>query len=359
MVMADRDGVRTASVAVTAIDALALGTQMVAAAARVPFRKPLAGHSSVWENLGTNLTRELLRSFLGNLSALPVDEFRSLERLIDDICGVVLPPLVRALDVEERALILGGVPGQLYVTRTDPPEGIILYLHGGGFIGTSPRMYATFCARLSRATRCAVFVADYRLAPEFPFPAGIHDAVDVLVALHDRGAPPERVLIAGDSAGGGLANAVLLSQSTNLPHMPAGLILLSPEVDLRLEEPSFQTNAASDVVPWNIPTSAYLHGEDAGHIYFEQHQADLSAFPPTFVSWGADEMFRDPIRLFVERLRTSGVAYEAHEAEGMFHAFQIVLPWAEETRAVYHDLARFTDHLLDGAPPLPPGVTRG
>ena len=134
---------------------------------------------------------------------------------------------------------------------------------------------------------------------------------------------------------------------------------MSPEVDLRLEEPSFQANAAFDVVPWNLPTSAYRHGEDAGHIYFEQHQADLSAFPPTFVSWGADEVFRDPIRLFVQQLGTSRVAYEAHESEGMFHAFQIVLPWAEETRTVFRDLARFTYDLLSGAPPLPLDVTRG
>jgi epsilon-lactone hydrolase len=359
MVMGDRAGVRTAPLPVTLIDATALAGQMVAALARVPFRRPFSGNSTPRANLGKNVTREVIRSFLGNTSALPLDEFRSLERLLDALCGIVLPPFVHRLGVDERPLELGGVPGLLYVEPTRPPEGVILYLHGGGFIGTSPRMYAAFVARLCRETSCAVFVADYRLAPEFPYPAGMQDAVDVLVALRERGAPRERLFIAGDSSGGALANTVLLSAPhEELACTPAGVILFSPEVDLRLDEPSIRENSPTDILPWNIPTAVYLHGADPNRAYFDQIRADLSRFPPTFVSWGGAEMFRDAIRVFVEHLRASGVVHDAHEAAGMFHVFAILMPWAEESRAVYSDVARFARDILAGAPLLAAVATR-
>ena len=83
---------------------------------------------------------------------------------------------------------------------------------------------------------------------------------------------------------------------------PAGLILFSPEVDLRLDEPSVTENAHLDILPWNIPTASYLHGEDAASASVSPLNADLVGFPPTFVGWGGDEMFRDPIRRYAERL---------------------------------------------------------
>ena len=358
MVMAERHEVDTASVPVTAIDAVALAGEVLVALARVPFRRPLAGPGSTATNLGVTVTREVLRSFMGNVTGLPIAEFRSVEHLIDDLCGVVLPPVVRASGVDQRPLVLGGVPGLVYAPKGAPPRGVIVYLHGGGFIGTSPRMYAVFVARLCRVTGCAVFVADYRLAPEFPFPAAIHDAADVLVALCERGAPPERLFLAGDSAGGGLVNSLLLApRDMTMSVRPAGLLLFSPEVDLHLQESSIRENEPYDILPWNVPTAAYLNGEDPSRSYFDHHEADLSRFPPTFVSWGADEMFRDAIRRFVERLDESGVSYEGHEAPGMFHVFPIVMPWAEESRQAFRQVARFVTEVLAGAPPLPAAAT--
>ena len=113
---------------------------------------------------------------------------------------------------------------------------------------------------------------------------------------------------------------------------PAGVILFSPEVDLRLDEPSVTDNAESDILPWNIPTASYLHGFDASSGYVSAVDADLDGFPPAAVSWGGDEMFRDPIRRFVERLEKAGVPTHAHEVPGMFHVFQILMPWAEPSQ---------------------------
>ena len=357
MVMARRPEVKTASLPVAALDAVLLGQQVVGALARLPFRSPLAGRSSRLSNLGASTTREVIRSFMGYATSLPIAEFRSIELLLDEVCRVVMPPIVDLFGVEHRVVEIGGVPGILYVPRGVEPEGVVLYLHGGGYIGTSPTMYAFFTARLCAHTRCAYFVADYRLAPEFPFPAGAIDASNVLRAAIEVGVPADRLLVAGDSGGGGLATTVVISALAGEDVVvPAGVILFSPEVDLRLDEPSVTTNAEHDILPWNIPTTPYLRGTDPGSGYVSVIDADVTGFPPTCISWGDDEMFRDPIKRFAEELRDAGVSVDAHEALGMFHVFPILMPWADESQAVYHRVTEFTEKVLADAPPLPIGV---
>lgn len=352
MVMADRDDVATASGAITAIDAVVLGQQLTAALCRVPFRDPLRGPASPLANLATAVTRETVRAFMGYASSLPIDEFRSIEQLLDRLCGVVMPPVVASYGVTARALVVGGVPGILYSPTGDDPRALVCYLHGGGYIGTSPRMYAFLTAHLCRETRCAVFVADYRLAPEFPFPAGLDDALAVVDALTQHGVSPARLVVAGDSGGGGLASSLALALRARGVR-PAALVLFSPEVDLELDEPSVTANATSDILPWNIPTAAYLHGVDAREGIVSAVDADLTGFPPTFVAWGGDEMFRDAIRRYVARLADAGVPHEGHEEPGMFHVFPILSPWAEASRRVHRAIGEFvTRHVRADAPPL-------
>jgi acetyl esterase/lipase len=355
--MADRPEVRTARAPVVAIDTVLLAQQMAAALARVPFRRPFRGNSTRLANLGASVTRETLRAFMGYMSALRVPEFRSMEFLLDELCRAVMPPVVRVLDVTGTPTGLGGVPGILYRPRHTTPRGVVLYLHGGGYVGTSPTMYAFFTARLCRETGCAVFVADYRLAPEFPYPAGAEDAAAVLAALVELGVPPDRLFVAGDSGGGGLANTLLLAAPSHVGVVrPAGLILFSPEVDLRLDEDSVTDNADRDILPWNIPTAAYLHGTDASSAFVSPVNADLGGLPPVALSWGSDEVFRDPIRRFADRLVEAGVETHAHEVPGMFHVFQIVMPWAEASREIYRHVGAFTDRVLAGASPMDPAV---
>jgi epsilon-lactone hydrolase len=351
MAMGNRPEVKTAPAPIVALDLSLLAQQLATAMARVPFRHPLSGRSSPLSNLGAAVTREAVRAFMGYASSLRIPEFRSLELVIDEICQVIMPPLVRGLEVDGYHSSFGGVPGILYVPRAVPPVGVILYLHGGGYIGTSPTMYAFFTARVCRETECAVFVADYRLAPEFPFPAGALDASAVNQAFLEAGILRERIFLAGDSGGGGLANTLLLANPARItPVRPAGLVLFSPEVDLRLDEPSVTENADHDILPWNIPTAAYLHGFDATTPSVSPLTADLSAFPPTCVSWGGDEMFRDPIRRYVQRLEDAGIRTDGREYEGMFHVFQMLMPWADDSRDVYRRVRHFIHDLVRAAP---------
>lgn len=346
MVMGRRPDVATAPGPIAALAVAGLGEQLVTSLLSVPFRRPWEGDQSLADNIGRSVTRQVMRAFMGYAAALPTREFRSLEMAIDDVCALVMPPVARTLDVEMAEHTIAGVSGIRYRPRGVARKGVILYLHGGGYIGTCPRMYGAFNAYLARETGCEVFTPDYRLAPEFPFPAGLLDAVAVFEALLDEGTPPERLFVAGDSGGGGLANSLLLDARAHHLPRPAGLILFSPEVDLTLDEPSVTENAPDDVLPWNIPTTPYLHGVDPHNKFVSPIYADLRGYPPTFVAFGDREMFRDPIRRFVGRLEAAGVPATVVEEPEMFHVYPFLMPWAEASRRTYRAVGAFVAEVL-------------
>ncbi len=353
MVMGRRPGVAVASRAIATVDAVGLAGAFVAALARIPLRAPWRGPRNPLRNVAVASTREFLRSLIGYVTSLPIDEFRALELVLDDVSRAVLPPFVSAQGVGMTREEIGGVPGIWFRLRDTEPTGIrgrMVYLHGGGYIGTSPTMYALFMAHLARVTGCEVFAADYRLAPEFPYPAATNDILSVITALHaihdvdDSHLP---LFIAGDSGGGGLAGSVLNAEAMQGVMRPAAVVLFSPEVSLALKEPSVADNAQRDILPWNVPSNPYLHGvdpDDAGVSILGQ---DLSTWPPTFVAYGRDEIFRDAIRTFVDMLTDAGNLCEAYEAEGMFHVFPFLLPWARESRQVYDRVGEFLARVAD------------
>lgn len=341
MVMGRRPDVETAAFPISAVAVAGLAESMVNALIRVPFRQPWEGPGSLARNVGASVTRQVMRSFMGYVSSLPIEEFRSLEIVLDDLSGAILPPFVRSLGVEVAAGELGGVPGIWYRPKGTEARATILYLHGGGYIGTSPSMYAAFTGALAKESGCQIFVADYRLAPEFPFPAGLEDAVAVYEALLDQGLDPARLFLAGDSGGGGLVYSLTVDVRGNHLPRPAGVVLFSPEVDLRLDEPSVSENAARDILPWNIPTAAYLHGVDPGDERVNALRADLRDYPPVYVCFGGDEMFRDPIVRFLAELDAADVDVTSFEAASMFHVFPILMPWAAPTRRVFESMELF------------------
>jgi len=341
MVMAERPEVRTSTAPIAAVDVVGLMQQMTNALVRVPFRSPLKGPASRAHNLGQTVTREVVRTFMGYSSSLPIEEFRSIELALDMLSKVALAPVVAMQGVESEEDEIAGVPGIWYRPKQVEPVARILYLHGGGYVGTSPNMYAFFTARLAAATQCEVFVADYRLAPEFPFPAGLNDAVSVIEAWLAEGSDRRTIFVAGDSGGGGLATSLVYTgEAKHLPRL-GGIILFSPEVDLRLDHPSVTENAARDILPWNIPTSAYLHGEAAADAAVSALDQNVSTWPPVYMTWGADEMFRDSIRVLAEHLENAGVPVTGSEAEGMFHVYPILMPWADVSRKVYAQVGDF------------------
>ncbi|MGC4933915.1 alpha/beta hydrolase [Gordonia sp. DT30] len=353
MVMADRPEVQTASGPVSVLAVTGLAESLLNGLARVPFQKPFSGPGGLLDNLGQTVTRQTIRSFMGYSMGLPIEEFRSVEKLLDDVCTLVLPPVVGlAGKVEIIEDEIGGVGGiwcrakdstDSYVEDSDEKkaiEGTVLYLHGGGYIGTTPMMYAAFAAALVRLSGCEIFIADYRMAPEFPFPAGVLDAAEVYRGLLERGVDPHHLIVAGDSGGGGLATSLITHLRDHDLPKPAAMALFSPEIDLDLDQDSIVNNAQHDILPWSIPVAPYLRGVQPNddRVSVVHGTPDPDWFPPTFVCWGGAEMFRDGIRQFVENLRAAGVPVSAMEERGMFHVFPILMPWAESSKRVLREL---------------------
>jgi acetyl esterase/lipase len=348
MAMGARPEVRTASKPIAAFAVAGLAAQLVTALASVPFRRPLRGPADPYHNLGMSVTRTILRAFIGYATSIPIPEFRSLELVIDKICRLALPPFLKGLGIEATDVEVGTIPALAYTPKNVAPRGTILYLHGGGFIGTSPSMYATFTGWVARETECRVVVPDYRLAPEFPYPASLLDAVEAYEASLAL-VPAERLFVAGDSGGGNLATSLMFEVKRRRLPKPAGLILFSPELSMTLDEPSVTENADRDILPWNIPVRPYLHGLDPHDARVSALDGELGGFPHTFVAFGSHEMFRDPIRRFVQRLELAGIAVTAVEEPQMFHVFPILMPWADASSRVYRAVDGFVSRRLDAA----------
>ncbi len=365
MVMAGRPGVKTAPLPTTAVNLAGFAGRLAAALATVPLKRPFDGPEQPLENLGQNVTREVMKAFFGFATALDTPSLRSFEKVIDDISRTVLPPFVHRMKVAMGTDAIGGVPGMWYRPADREPNGMIIYLHGGGYIATSPGMYAAFTGYLSHITGCRLFVADYRLAPEFPFPAGLDDAIAVYEAVLDTGVPPERILFAGDSGGGGLVDSLLLADRAKHLPRPAGVMLFSPEVELVLDEPSVSDNARLDILPTQIPTTPYLHGLDAHNPFISPVARDLTGYPPALVAFGDEEMFRDPIRRFCNDLRRDGVDVVELEEPDMFHVYPILMPWSSASHRLYDEIRTFTADLLapphrgEGAGPTPMAADAG
>jgi len=332
MVMGRRPGVKRSSWPVAVTDIVGLVGQMGVGMARVPLRRPWTGQGNLAHNVAVAMTRETIRTFMGYSTSLPIDQFRSIELVLDDLSGAVMSPVVRFRGADHEDGSVGDVLGEWIRPRTGRSGGTILYLHGGGYVGTSPRMYTVFAAWLARRTGCDVFVPDLRLAPEFPFPAGLEDAAAALHGLLAGGVAPEQLVIAGDSSGGGLATTLVAADVVPERLPVAAVVLFSPEVNLQFNLPSVRDNAPFDILPWNIPTAAYLHGVDPASPLVSAISQDLAGWPPTFVSIGGDEMFRDGIRTFSFHLDEAHVDAEVHEEPGMFHVYPILMPWSDAGR---------------------------
>ena len=220
---------------------------------------------------------------------------------------------------------LGGVPGW-WARPADAPPGIaILHLHGGWFNWGSAEAYRHLVGHIAARAKAAAFIADYRLAPEHPFPAAVEDAQAVYRELVNRGT--RKIAITGDSAGGNLALVLLsetVAQKTSV--VPVGAVALSPLTDLALTGKSWETRAAADPFFTQSQAAAllkaYLGKASATDPLASPLYGNLTGLPPIRVHVGDDEVLLDDSRRYVERAVAAGVDAKLDVWEGMAHGFQ-------------------------------------
>src|SRR5437588_1034568 len=222
----------------------------------------------------------------------------------------------------------GGVPVRVCAPPGEP-VGAVIYLHGGGWILGSPATHETVCRSLANAAGAVVVNVDYRRAPEHPFPAAIHDAQAALGWTHARagelGIDPDRLAVAGDSAGANLAT-VMARRAAEAGGPPVRFeLLVYPALDRAMDTPSYDEFAegygltrAEMAGCWE----AYLAGADGGSPDASPLRApDLAGLPPTLVITAEFDPLRDEGERYAERLRRAGVPADVSRYEGMSHGF--------------------------------------
>jgi len=231
------------------------------------------------------------------------------------------------------------------------PARAVLYLHGGGYVAGSVAAYRSLTARLSRAASARVLVPGYRLAPEHPFPAAIEDSVAAYRWLLQQGYGPKSVAVAGDSAGGGLAVATLLSIREAELARPAAGVLLSPLLDLEATGESMTTKAGEDpiVEPANVllNRTRYLNGADPRSPLASPLYADLAGLPPLLIQVGTSECLLDDSRRFAARAREAAVEVQIEEWERMIHVWQAFAPMLDEGQQAIDRIGAFLRDTFD------------
>jgi monoterpene epsilon-lactone hydrolase len=223
---------------------------------------------------------------------------------------------------------------------------VVLYLHGGGYVIGSPRSHRHLAAGIASAAAASALLLDYRLAPEHPYPAAVDDATAAYRWLLDQAIAPEHVVIAGDSAGGGLTVATLLALRDARVPLPAGGVCISPWVDLTCSGGSYRTKAGVDPIVGQAAVAemakAYLGNVSPRTPLASPLFADLDGLPPLLIHVGSDEVLLDDAVQLAARAKAAGVETTIEVWERMIHVWHWFLPMLDEAHAAVEAIGRFT-----------------
>ena len=232
------------------------------------------------------------------------------------------------------------------VCAVESPARVILYLHGGAFFMGSPASYRNRAMRLSYRCNAEVFVPDYRLAPEHPFPAAFDDALAAWKFV--KGFRPNApIFVAGDSAGGGLGLSLLVRVRDLGMAMPDGAFLLSPWTDLTVSGASVDGNRSQDL--WftrrhlEIWAGHYAAGADRRSPYVSPVFAEVSGLPPLLLLVGQDELLLDDALRVRDAATLVGTDVRVHIGKGMQHDWPLTLPWLDESRLAWSAMRNFVE----------------
>jgi acetyl esterase/lipase len=252
-------------------------------------------------------------------------------------------PYVVPSTVKISSAQVGGVSGE-WITGPNPDGIVLLYLHGGGYFGCSAETHRPITVSFA-LQGFRVLAPDYRLAPENRFPAAVDDAVAVYRALLNAGHTPRSIVVAGESAGGGLALSMILELRSSGTPLPAGAAVFSPWTDLAATGDSVRTNAGrcamfhgTDIAP----TARYYLGDtDPRNPLASPLYADLTGLPPLLIHVGQNEVLLDDSTRLTERARAAGVSVELKVWPVVPHAWQLAPHLIPEGRQSLREAGEF------------------
>lgn len=244
-----------------------------------------------------------------------------------------------------QATNIGGVPGEWQHCASGEVQRTILYLHGGGYALGGPDSHRDMVGDIVDAAQAKALILDYRLGPETPFPGAVDDAVAGYKGLLDEGELPEKIFLAGDSAGGGLTVAALVAIKDAGLAMPAGGVCISPWADLTFSGRSMHTKALVDamlskeILSWMA--DLYLAGQDASHPLASPIFADLSGLPPLLIQVGGDEVLLDDALRLHDAAKAAGVDSTLEVWDGMMHVWHLMAKFVPEGKLAIKAMGEF------------------
>jgi monoterpene epsilon-lactone hydrolase len=286
--------------------------------------------ASIRAHIASFMVKRRIRSKLADITDV---------RDIRKVFGQARPPLPK--EVSFRSDALGGISGE-WAEMATPAKTTMLYIHGGGFVACSPQTHRPITAAFARRG-FRVFAPAYRLAPEHPFPAAIDDVVAAWRSLRKQVDGP--IVIAGDSAGGTLCLALMISLRDRREDLPEAAALFSPATDLAGTGASLHENSRRD--PMFRPEIlerfrvAYLGNADPRNPLVSPLYADLKGLPPLFIEVGQSEVLRDDGVRLTERARSAGVQAQVKVWPVVPHVWQMADIFIPEARRSLDAAAKF------------------
>jgi acetyl esterase/lipase len=255
---------------------------------------------------------------------------------------------------EVTSVTLNGLSGEWIQGPGAGSDAAILHLHGGAFVSGAPATHRELVARISSSAGVRAFSLDYRLAPEHPFPAAIEDTLEAYRWLLGQGYTPSRLVLGGESSGGGLALQALLSmQGEGLP-LPRVAFFLSPVTDWSgLDGESYSTRATLDplvsLAQCRFTASQYVGDHPPETPLLRPAEMDLTGLPPMWIQVGDHEVLLSDAERLAQRASDAGVPVDFKVWPGLWHVFQGAARLVPEAGESIAELGRFVrEHLSHG-----------
>ncbi|PJZ59019.1 alpha/beta hydrolase [Leptospira barantonii] len=248
-----------------------------------------------------------------------------------------LPPKNVALDHAVEIIKVKNTTAT-WLDRKNSSKGILVYLHGGGYIKGPYETQWKYVSRMIRKTSMAALVIDYKMPPEFPFPNGLEGSLELIHELQKNGSLTDRWFLLGDSAGGGLALAITFRLRETKSSLPQGLILMSPWLDLNMDNPNVDLVAKEDPMltkKFLVDAAAqYAPNANLKNPLISPIYGDVKGLPPILMQSGTADILLPDIRKFYEKCKENDVSIRYEEYPDAFHVFMMLNPLKESRRAI-------------------------
>jgi epsilon-lactone hydrolase len=281
--------------------------------------------------------RQSLRPIKLMLTYVSIEQMRKMSAR-----GGKKPKLVGA---RLESVTANGVPCEWVIPDEVQGDEIILYLHGGGFIFGWYEAHMKMVAEIAKTCKLKALCVDYRLAPEYPFPAALDDCVQAYLWLVEKGTPPEKIIVMGDSAGGNLTITTMLALREARERLPLAGVCLSPVIDLEgtgdsvavVNDPILSRKGTDKM------TGAYIGNNDPKNPLISPYYADLHGLPPLLIQVGTREILFSDARRLAQKAVEAEVEADLEIYEGMWHVWQLFAPTLPEGNKAIASIAKFVE----------------